>query len=380
MIFGILKENFTFERRVALTPSGVHSLIALGHTVYVERDAGTLSYFSDEEYRKAGGTIVYSPEEVINRSDVVLKISQPTDAELDHLQHGQTFFSALHLALGKRKTLETLLKKKITAVAHELIENEHGHLPIVQAMSEIAGQLAILAAANYLQAKFGGRGLLLGGLPGVPPAKVVVLGAGTVGQTAIRVALGMGSCVTLLDKDVTRLRNAEEVFQWRVGTALADPMNVEAAVREADAVIGAILLKGEKTPHIVTEAMVKQMKAGAIIVDVSIDQGGCVETSRPTTFDDPVYIKHDVVHYCVPNMPAAVARTATVAWTNSLLPFLTGLAEFDVDGALRSIPGLARGVCTYNGHCTNLVVARVFDVKARALELLLNSSDQLKNL
>jgi alanine dehydrogenase len=374
MNIGILKEKFPSERRVALTPGGVQTLVSLGATVYVERNAGSLSYFSDDEYHSAGGTIAYSPEEIVNRSDIVLKIAPPTEAELNLLRDGQTFFSALHLAIAKRKTIETLLDKHITAIAHELIENERGDLPIVQTMAEIAGQISIQVAAYYLQTHGGGRGVLLGSITGVPAANVLILGAGTVGRTAAHVALGFGANVMIIDKNMNRLREVENLFQWRINTAVSDQYNIERAVREADAVIGAVLLKGEKTPHLVSESMVKQMKPGSVIVDISIDQGGCVETSRPTTLLDPTYIAHGVVHYCVPNTPASVPRTATVGWTNVLLPFLREATEMGMEKVLQADIGLSKGVCTFQGHCTNNSAAKAFDLKAADVQQLLHSS------
>jgi alanine dehydrogenase len=374
MNIGILKEITQSERRVALTPGGVQTLVNLGAVVYVERNAGALSFFSDDEYSGAGGIIVYSPEEVIKRSDIVLKIAPPADSELKILHEGQTLFSALHLAIAKRKTIETLLEKNVTAIGYELIENEKGELPIVQTMAEIAGQISIQVAAHYLQARQGGRGVLLGSVPGVPAADVLILGAGTVGRTAARVALGLGAKVMVIDKNIGRLREVENLFQWRVSTAVSDLHNIECAVREADALIGAVLLKGEKTPHLVSESLVKQMKPGAVIVDISIDQGGCVETSRPTTLTDPVYIAHGVVHYCVPNTPASVPRTATVGWTNVLLPFLREATELGMEQVLRANVGLSKGVCTFRGHCTNLAAAKAFDLKIEDIQLLLNSS------
>jgi len=373
MNIGILKEVFPSERRIALTPGGVQTLIGLGATVYVERNAGALSYFTDDEYSTAGGTIVYSPEEVINRSDIVLKVAPPIESELNFLHDGQTLFSAFHLAISKRKTIETLLKKNITAIA-ELIENERGDLPIVQTMAEIAGQISIQVAAYYLQTREGGRGVLLGSIPGVPAADVLILGAGTVGRTAARVALGLGAKVMIIDKNINQLREVENLFQWRVSTAVSDQYNIECAVREADVLIGAVLLKGEKTPHLVSENLVKQMKPGSVIVDISIDQGGCVETSRPTTLLDPTYVMHGIVHYCVPNTPASVPRTATVGWTNVLLPFLREATELGMEKVLRADIGLSKGVCTFRGQCTNDAAAKAFDLKVTDIQQLLKST------
>jgi alanine dehydrogenase len=374
MNIGILRETAPSEQRVALTPGGVKTLVNMNAVVYVERNAGALSFFTDDEYTNAGAVIVYSPEEVINRSEIVLKIAPPADSELKILHEGQTLFSALHLAVSKRKTIETLLEKHVTAVGYELIENEHGELPIVQTMAEIAGQISIQVAAHYLQARQGGRGVLLGSIPGVPAADVLILGAGTVGRTAARVALGLGAKVMIIDKNISRLREVENLFQWRISTAVSDQYNIECAVREADALIGAVLLKGEKTPHLVSEDLVRQMKPGSVIVDISIDQGGCVETSRPTTLTDPVYITHGIVHYCVPNTPASVPRTATVGWTNVILPFLREATELGMEQVLRTNIGLSKGVCTFQGRCTNRAAAKAFNLKIEDIQPLLNSS------
>jgi alanine dehydrogenase len=258
-------------------------------------------------------------------------------------------------------------------VAFELIENNKGDLEILQVMSEIAGQIAIQVGAHFLHADRGGRGTLLGSIPGIPPANVVILGAGAVGRTAARVAIGMGANVTVLDKDVNRLREMEHLFQWKITTGVATRYHIARAARFADVFIGAVLLKGEKAPHLVTEAMVKEMKPGSVIIDASIDQGGCVETSRPTTIDDPVFTAHGVVHYCVPNMPAVVARTATTALTNALLPYIQEVGESGIVQALAQNVALARGVCTYQGFCTNEVIAHIFDFKPRSINLLIKN-------
>ena len=373
MNIGILKETGRLERRVALSPAGVQALVALGHTVHVERLAGAAALFGDEEYIAAGGVTAYSGEEIINRSELVLKISPPSEKELQELSKGQAIFSFLNLAISRRKQIEELLQREVTALAYELIENARGELAVLQVMSEIGGQISMHVAAHYLQGKEGGRGILLGAIPGVPPASVVILGAGTVGRTAARIAVGMGASVTLLDKDISRLRQVEELLQWKIITATATDYNITRAVRYADAVIGAVLLKGEKAPHIVTEKMVKGMKAGSVIVDVSIDQGGCVETSRPTSLSDPVFVRHGVVHYCVPNMTATVGRTATAALTNAMVPYLLEIANTGIEKSFRANPGLANGVCTFAGHCTNSAVARIFDLQQTNLSSLLTS-------
>ncbi|MDE3058049.1 MAG: alanine dehydrogenase [Bacteroidota bacterium] len=373
MNFGVLKEDRRLERRVALSPAGVQSLTAAGNRVFVEQHAGLLSMFNDTEYVAAGAVIVYSAEETIARSQVVLKISPPTNGDLSLLGAGQVFFSAFHLVVSDRKITEGLLAKKTTAITYELIEDNRGSLPVLQAMSEIGGQLSIQVAAHFLQGEEGGRGILLGGIPGIPPASVVILGAGTVGRTAARVALGVGAAVTVLDSDLSRLREIEHHFHWKVATALATDVNVARAVQFADVVIGAVLLKGARAPHVVSEEMVKTMKAGSVIVDVAIDQGGCIETSRPTTIDDPVFIEHGVVHFCVPNMPAMVSRTATVALTNAILPYLHSLGESGIEHALRLDPGFAKGACTFNGFCTNRTVSNVFKLPYKDLQIHLAS-------
>jgi alanine dehydrogenase len=374
MNIGVMKERFPQERRVSLTPGGVKTLAGFGATVYVERNAGAQSYFTDQEYQEAGAVIVYSPEELIMRSDVVSKIAPPTLDELSMLREGQTLFAAYHLAISKKEIIEKLLEKKVIAIAHELIENTHGELPIVQTMAEIAGQLSIQVAAHFLQTRHGGRGVLLGSIPGVPAANVVILGAGTVGKTAARVALGLGARVNVIDRNIVHLRELENLFQWRISTALGDAYTIEQAVRDADVVIGAVLLKGEKTPHLVTEAMVKRMNPGSVIVDVSIDNGGCVETSRPTTLLDPTFIVHHVVHYCVPNMAASVPRTATVGWSNVLLPLLHEASDLGMDEMLRADAGLAKGVCTYKGSCTNKTAAKIFEIPFVDLNALLTKN------
>lgn len=372
MDIGILKEDGVNERRVALSPVGVQTLIGAGNTVYIEKQAGSCALFQDEEYRDAGALISYSAEEVITRSQIVLKVSPPTDFELSMFNQGQVLLSFLHLAVSQRRLIEILMNRRVTGISYELIENAAGVLSVLQVMSEIAGQLAVQVGAHHLQGRDGGRGILLGSVPGVPPASVVILGAGTVGRTSARVALGMGANVTVLDKEVSRLRELEHLFQWRITTAMATKPNIAKAVRFADLVIGAVLLKGEKAPHVVTENMVRDMKVGSVIVDASIDQGGCVETSRPTLIADPVFVRHGVIHYCVPNMTASVARTATAALTNALLPYLLEITEGGLVNALRNDQGLGKGVCTYDGNCTNEAVAKVFDLKPSQLSHLVS--------
>jgi alanine dehydrogenase len=359
------------ERRVALTPAGVKALVDNGHEVFVESMAGEYSGFSDAEYEKMGAKIVFSKEEVYKRAQMIVKVSRPSEAEYSYLCDGHLLFGFLHLAVAPKSFVEILLERKITAIGYEIIELPDGRLPILQAMSEIAGQMAIVIAARYLQNEDGGRGIVLGGIPGVPPATVVILGAGVVGQNAIRAALGLGAHVVVLDKDVDKLREVEKLFDKRVETAIANVYNIEKAVQFADVLIGAVLIHGALTPKLVTEEMVKKMKPGSVIIDVSIDQGGCVETSRPTTIVNSVFVKYGVIHYCVPNIASNVARTATYALTNVSLPYILEISNSGLEHVLRERPSFAKGVYTYLGYCTNQSIAEIFNLKYKKIEELL---------
>lgn len=375
MNIGIPKESRDaqkiLERRVSLTPAGVKALVDRGHEVYVETSAGEYSGFSDIEYEKMGGKIVFSREEVYKRSQMIVKVSRPTEEDYDYLCEGHILFGFLHLAVAPRKFIEILLERNITAIGYEIIELPDGRLPILQAMSEIAGQMAIVVAARYLQNEDGGRGIILGGIPGVPPATVVILGAGVVGQNAIRAALGLGAHVMVLDNNIDKLREVEKLFDKRVETAIASVYNIEKAVQFADVLIGAVLIHGALTPKLVTEEMVKRMKPGSVIIDVSIDQGGCVETSRPTTIANPVFVKHGVIHYCVPNMASNVARTATYALTNVSLPYILEIAEKGFPQVVKENPYFSKGVYTHAGYCTNKNIAEIFKLKYKKIEELL---------
>jgi alanine dehydrogenase len=364
MKIGIVKEEAARERRIALTPAAVQSLTKAGNTVYLEKGAGAASHFSDEEFMLVGANIVYGAEEVYGRSEMLLKISPPSQAVCEQLLDSQILFSFLHLAVARTSTFSTLLRKKICSISYELIEDEDGNLPILQGMSEIAGQMSIQVAARYLESNHNGRGVVLGGTAGVPPSLVVIVGAGTVGQAAAETALGVGAKVIMFDNDLARLRIVRDRFNRRVETAVTSPYNLTRALRNADVLIGAVLIKGERAPHVVSEEMVRQMKPGSIIIDVSIDQGGCIETSRPTTIDEPIYVLHDVIHYCVPNMSANVARTATYALTNSLLPYILEITRKGLPQAIEENLGLQRGVCTFRGVCTLEPIARRFEVES----------------
>lgn len=369
MIVGIPKEQFNEEKRVALAPAGVDALTRKGHTIYVQSRAGEGSHFNDEDYEKTGAKIVYTADEIFGRAELVLKVSQINDAELELFRENQILFSFLHLAVGKKHTIEKLMQKKVTAIGYDLVENNN-RLPVLQAMSEIAGPLSIQIASRYLESyPRHGRGILLGGITGVAPAAVVVLGAGVVGTNAARAALGIGAQVIVIDKDLNRLHKIDEHFMQNITTVVANPYTIERGVKFADVLIGAVLMKGEKTPHLVTEDMVRQMKPGAVIIDVSIDQGGCIETSRLTTLSDPVFEKYNIIHYCVPNMPALVARTASYGLTNASLPYIQDITDNGLANALLGDEGLANGVCTYNGFCSNEQIANIFNVEYRKLRI-----------
>jgi alanine dehydrogenase len=370
MNLGIVKEQSDREHRVPLTPSGVNSLVERGANVYIEQGAGGMGRFEDSDYEEAGASIVYRPEEAFGRADLVLKVSRPTIDELDMLREGQSVFSFLHLAVAGDQYLKKLLDKKINSIGFELVE-DNGTLPILHSMSEIAGSMAVQIAARYLETSQGGRGVMLGGIAGVPPAAVVILGAGVAGMSAAEAALGAGAQVIMLDIDVKRLRTMEHMFKRRITTAIANQYNLFKAVQYADVFIGAILIKGERSPVVVTEPMVKMMKSGAVIVDVSIDQGGCVETSRPTTLIEPIYVMHDVIHYCVPNIPSAVARTATNGLNNALLPYLEKIVETGLPQTLTQNPEFRKGVCTYRGACTNERLAMRYEQRYTPVDTLL---------
>lgn len=369
MRIGIPKEKSFEERRVALAPAGVDSLIRNGHVVLVESGAGDGSHFSDSEYSELGAQIVHSSEEIFQQVDCVLKVNPISFDDAAFMREGQIVFSFLHLAVSDKRIIETLNQKKVIAIGYELIENESG-LPVLQSMSEIAGQLSVQVAERFLESSIPeARGVLLGGLTGVAPAAVVILGAGVVGTNAARAALGRGASVIILDTDLKRLRAIDTTFQKKVTTVVANPYTIRRGIKFADVLIGAILIKADKSPHIVSEEMVKSMKKGAVLIDCSIDQGGCVETSRPTTISDPVFVKHGVIHYCVPNMPAIVARTASYGLTNAAIQYVTAVANEGINEALLHDQDLARGVCTFNGFCSNEIIAEIFNLEYRRIHI-----------
>lgn len=348
MDIGIPKQQDPFDYRAGLTPMGVEILTRKGHRVYVEHDAGAGSGFDDERYRNAGAQICYSTEEVFGRSEMLLTVSRPELADFDLLQEGQVLCGFLHLAVAHPRKIELLLERKITAIGYETIQDSHGHLPVLAAASQIAGRMIPHIAAHLLQNNEGGHGILLGGVPGVPPARVVILGAGTVGSNAARIFQAMGAHVTILDSDIVRLQQLENMG-CKADTIVAYDFNIARAVRRADVLVGAVLAPGARTPHLVTREMVCTMKPRSVIMDIAIDQGGCVETSRPTTYQNPTYVEEGVTHYCVPNMTGVIARTTTHAFNNAAWPYILEIAEKGLAPALATNRALRHGLNTYDG-------------------------------
>jgi alanine dehydrogenase len=351
MRVGCPREIKNNENRVGLTPAGARSLVAAGHEVTVEAGAGERSGFADPEYEAVGARLVPGAAEVFGRAELVIKVKEPQPAELELLQPGQVLFTYLHLAPDPEQA-RGLLRRKVTAIAYETIHDVTGRLPLLTPMSEVAGRMAAHVGAFYLQQPNGGRGMLLGGVPGVPPAHVVVLGAGVVGLNAIKVAVGMGARVTALDRSLPTLRYLDDIFGNRIETLWSNEQHVEDSVVEADLVIGAVLIPGASAPKLVTRQMLHRMKPGCVIVDVAVDQGGCFETTHPTTHAEPVYFVDGVLHYAVANMPGALPRTSTIALTNATLPYALKLAGKGLRGALRSDPGFMAGLNTYGGQIT----------------------------
>ncbi len=351
MRVGCPKEIKNNENRVGLTPAGARSLVSAGHEVMVEAGAGERSGFTDAEYQAVGARLAPTAAEVFERAELVIKVKEPQPAEIELLRPGQVVFTYLHLAPDPEQT-RGLLRRKVTGIAYETIHDATGRLPLLTPLSEVAGRMAAHVGAFYLQQPNGGRGMLLGGVPGVPPAHVVVLGAGVVGLNALKVTVGMGARVTVLDKSLPTLRYGDDIFGNRIETLWSTEQHVEEAVIQADLVIGAVLIPGASAPKLVTRRMVSEMKPGSVIVDVAVDQGGCVETTRPTTHADPVYFVDGVLHYAVANMPGALPRTSTIALTNATLPYAMKLASRGVREALRSDPGFLAGLNTFDGQIT----------------------------
>lgn len=357
LVVGVPKEIKNNENRVALTPGGAGMLQMSGHRVLVEEGAGIGSGFSDEDYKQEGATIIAHAAEVWAQSDMIMKVKEPMPAEYGYFKEGQILFTYLHLAAAGDLAAQ-LLEKKVTGIAYETIQMPNGSLPLLTPMSEVAGRMSVQIGAHYLEKFYGGRGILLGGVPGVPPADVIILGGGIVGTNAAKMALGLGANVVIIERSADRMRALDDIFGGHLRTLMSNPYNIASAVQKADLLIGAVLIPGARAPRLVTEAMVQSMKPGAVIVDVAVDQGGSIETiDRVTTHSDPTYEKFGVLHYAVANMPGAVPRTSTLALTNVTLPYALELANKGLTQALTENYTLQLGVNTYKGSVTHPAVA-----------------------
>lgn len=366
MNIGVLKEIKDNEYRVSATPGGAYQFVGEGHRVLVEREAGKGSGFTDAEYEEAGAEIISNPAKVWQRAEMIMKVKEPLPQEYDYLREDLIVYTYLHLAANEKLT-RTLAARKVASIAYETVELPDGSLPLLIPMSEVAGKMAVQTAAHYLERMNGGRGKLLGGIPGVLPADVVIIGGGTVGINAALVALGMGANVMILDINPERLRYLAEILRGNLNTLISNPRNIAEAVKRADVVIGAVLVKGAKAPCLVTREMVAEMKPGSVIVDVAVDQGGCIETTRPTSHSQPTYLVNGVVHYGVSNIPGAVPRTSTYGLSNVTLPYAIKLANKGFLQAVKEDPALAKGVNTYQGYVTYKAVADAFDMEYHAL-------------
>ncbi len=371
LFIGIPKEITFQEHRVPLTPAVVAVLVGRGHEVVIERCSGQPAQFQDNDYSEAGAMVVDGPSEVY-KADIILKVAPPTHDEIEMLRHKQTLVSALQLTVQPKDTLKRMMEKRMTAVAWDFIKDREGIYPIVRAMGEIAGNTSIQIASEYLSADKGGQGLMLGGISGVAPAEVVIVGAGTVGEFATRAALGLGASVKVFDKSIYRLRRLQNDLGQRVWTSVIQPSELKKALRHADVAIGALRPEQGRTPMVVTEEMVKEMKSGSVIVDVSIDRGGCFETSEVTTHTDPVYKRYGVIHYCVPNIASRVPRTASTALSNIFGPMLLSMGDVGgFEDLIKINLGVRHGVYLYNGNLTSPILGEAFKLPHKDLDILL---------
>jgi alanine dehydrogenase len=369
MIVGVPKEIKNNEYRVAIVPSGVRTLVEHGHSVIVQQSAGEGAGVSDAEYLSAGATIVATAEAIFKEAEMIVKVKEPLPQEYKLLQKDQLLFTYLHLAPAPALT-RALLDQKIIGIAYETVQLENGSLPLLTPMSEIAGKLSVQAGSHYLEKENGGRGVLLGGVPGVKAGEVAIIGGGTVGLNAAKIALGMGAHVTIIDNNLDRLRYLDDILDGRLNLLVSNSENVENAVINADLAIGAVLVPGARAKKLITRRMVSRMKKGSVIVDVAIDQGGCVETSVPTTFDNPVFMVDGVIHYCVANMPGSVARTSTFALTNVTTPYAVKLANFGYIDAIKGDIPLRKGLNVFEGKLTNKAVAEALGMEYTPYETL----------
>src|ERR671914_705776 len=374
-VVGVPKEIKDQEGRVSMQPDGVFELVHHDHEVIVESGAGRGAGFSDEEYEEAGARVVGSADEVFEAADLIVKVKEPVPEEYDRFREGQELFTYLHLAADKELT-EFLMERKINSIAYETVEFPDGSLPLLAPMSEVAGRMAVQAAAHCLESPQGGAGLLLGGVPGTPAAKVTIIGGGVVGTEAAKIAVGMRAMVNVLDVNPKRLAYLSDIFGGRIDLVIPNRARTAAYVEESDVVIGAVLVAGAKAPKLVSREMIASMRRGSVIVDVAIDQGGCIETARPTTHSEPTYVEENVIHYCVANIPGAVARTSTLALTSITLPYLLRIAEEGVEGAATSDPALAKGLSTLDGNLVSEPVAEAHDLPHTDPEKLLRQQNR----
>ncbi len=370
MKIGVPTEIKSNEYRVGLIPAGVSEYIRNGHQVFVQSGAGQGSAIPDEEYEAVGATILDDADDVWATADMIIKVKEPLQPEYDRMQHGQIVYTYFHLA-AVPELAEVLLEREVAALAYETIQLEDGRLPLLEPMSEVAGRMSVQVGSHCLQREEGGKGILLGGVPGVRRAKVVIIGGGVVGTNAAKIAVGMGAQVTILDIDLYRLRYLDDIFGNSIETLHSNREMIATKVRDADLVVGAVLIPGAKAPHLVTREHIAEMPEGSVVVDVSVDQGGCIATCHPTTHEDPTYLVDDVVHYCVANMPGAVARTSTYALNNTTLPYGLAVANQGLEEAVIGDKPLQLGVNTYGGECVHQVVAESLDLEFTPLMTLL---------
>jgi alanine dehydrogenase len=375
MIIGLPKEIKDNEYRVGLTPAGARALTEAGHRVVVEKSAGEGSGFEDALYERAGATLIEKADDVWAEAEMIVKVKEPIEPEYPRMKEGLLLFTYLHLAPDPKQT-QALLEHKVTGIAYETITDKRGTLPLLTPMSEVAGRMAVQVGAQYLEKMNGGRGVLIGGVPGVPAARVVILGGGVVGTNAAKIAVGMGAQVTIVDKNLDRLRELDDIFLSKISTLASSAYAIHGAISEADLIIGGVLVPGAAAPKLVTREMLKDVSKGSVIVDVAVDQGGCIETTRPTTHSDPTYYVEDVLHYCVANMPGAVPRTSTFALTNATLPYALRLANRGFLDAISSDPGLKEGVNTYAGKMTYKAVAEDQGLEYTSLDEILGLTPQ----
>ena len=355
-VVGVPKEIKDMEGRVSMQPDGVVELVHHGHEVLVQAGAGVGAGFTDEEYEQAGASLVGGADEVFERADLIVKVKEPVPEEYDRFREGQELFTYLHLAADKGLT-EFMMEKKLDSIAYETVESPDGSLPLLTPMSEVAGRMAVQAAAHHLESPNGGAGLLLGGVPGTPAAKVTIIGGGISGTEAAKIAVGMRAIVRVLDINPKRLAYLSDIFEGRVDLVIPNRARTAQYVRESDVVIGAVLVAGARAPKLVSREMIASMRPGSVVADIAIDQGGCFETSRPTTHSEPTYVEEGVVHYCVANIPGAVARTSTLALTSVTLPYLIQIADKGIEGAAQGDPALAKGLSTLRGSLVSEPVA-----------------------